>query len=130
MTDSTSSTDSSGLADGPVFSWYRDHNGMIYTSGHAAVDVDTLALTHGTLVEETRAALKNLKRTLAAAGSSMTKVVKITAYLTDMNQYAAFNRVYREFFPESAGKAPARTCVEVRRLPFNFKVELEATAHT
>ena len=124
-------TDSSGLEHGPVFSWSRAHDGLIYTSGHAAVDVDSLGRRHGDLLDETRATLRNLERTLKAAGSGLDKVLKVTVYLTDMGQYAAFNRVYREFFP--AGEhalAPARTCVEVRRLPYNFKVETEAVAHT
>ena len=124
-------TDSSGLEHGPVFSWSRAHDGLISTSGLAAVDVDSLGRRHGDLLDETRATLRNLERTLKAAGSGLDKVLKVTVYLTDMGQYAAFNRVYREFFP--AGEhalAPARTCVEVRRLPYNFKVEIEAVAHT
>lgn len=115
------------LEHGPIFSWYRDHNGFIFTSGHASVDVDTLGITLGDLVTETVATLTNLRRTLEKAGSSLDKVLKITAYITDMSQFAAFNAAYAKFFP--GPKVPARTCVEVSRLPFNFKVEIEAIAY-
>ncbi|MEZ4385297.1 MAG: RidA family protein [Nannocystaceae bacterium] len=110
----------------PVFTWHRDHNGLIYTSGHAAVDIESLHIERGDLVTEARATLSNLRRTLEAAGSSMAKVLKVTVYLTDMGQYNAFNSVYAEFFP--GPRPPARTCVEVSRLPFNFKVEIEVIA--
>lgn len=115
------------LEHGPIFSWHRDHNGFIFTSGHAAVDVDSLGITLGDLVAETHATLSNLRRTLEKAGSGLDKVLKITAYITDMGQFAAFNKVYAQFFP--GPKVPARTCIEVARLPFNFKVEVEAVAH-
>lgn len=116
------------LESAPVFSWYRDHNGLIYTSGHAAVDVDSFHIDRGDLLSETQATLENLKRTLEAAGSSLAKVLKVTVYLTDMSAYAAFNSVYARYFPGE--RPPARTCVEVSRLPFNFRVEIEAIAHT
>jgi 2-iminobutanoate/2-iminopropanoate deaminase len=119
-------SDADRLAHGPVFSWSRIHGDLIFTSGHAAVDVDSLELTPGDLSAEARLALENLRRTLRAAGSSLERVLKVTVYLTDIGEYAAFNRVYREFF--AGAQAPARSCVEVRRLPFNFKVEIEAIA--
>ena len=117
----------SQLEHGPIFSWSRDHNGFIFTSGHAAVEVDSLSITVGDLASETTATLGNLKRTLERAGSSLDKVLKVTAYITDMNQFAVFNSVYARFFP--GPRVPARTCVEVSRLPFNFKVEIEAVAY-
>jgi 2-iminobutanoate/2-iminopropanoate deaminase len=116
------------LEHGPIFSWSRDHNGFIFTSGHAAVDVEALSISLGDLASETHATLSNLRRTLEKAGSSLDRVLKVTAYITDMNQFAVFNSVYGKFFP--GPKVPARTCVEVSRLPFNFKVEIEAVAHT
>ena len=54
-------------------------------------------------------------------------MVKVTAYLTDLQNFRLFNQVYAEFFP--GDNPPARTCVEVRRLPYQFKVEIEAIAH-
>jgi len=115
------------LEHGPTFSWYRDHNGLIFTSGHASVEVDSLNITLGDLASETTATLNNLKRTLERAGSQLDNVLKVTAYITDMSQFAVFNAVYARFFP--GPRVPARTCVEVSRLPFNFKVEIEAIAH-
>lgn len=119
----------SQLEHGPIFSWHRDHNGFIFTSGHAAVDVETNAITLGDLASETTATLNNLRRTLEKAGSGLDRVIKVTAYITDMNQFAVFNSVYAKFFPANSN-VPARTCVEVSRLPFNFQVEIDAIAHS
>lgn len=121
------SASTQSLEHGPVFSWYRDHAGWIYTSGHAAVDVDELSLDPGSFEHEARMALSNLRRTLERAGASLDKVVKVTAYFTDLNDFPRFNQIYAEFFGSTT--PPARTCVEVRRLPYNFKLEIEAVAH-
>lgn len=114
------------MEHGPVFSWHRTSDGWIYTSGHAAVDVDDLTLRPGDFAHEVRVTLQNLERTLEKAGAGLEKVVKVTAYLTDLAYFPLFNQVYAEFFP--GDNPPARTCVEVRRLPYNFKVEIEAVA--
>jgi 2-iminobutanoate/2-iminopropanoate deaminase len=124
MTTSRPSTPK--LEHGPIFSWYRDHNGFIFTSGHAAVDVDSGAISLGDLASEAHATLTNLRRTLERAGTSMDRVLKVTCYITDMSQFAAFNSVYAKYF--GGPQPPARTCVEVSRLPFNFKVEIEVIA--
>jgi 2-iminobutanoate/2-iminopropanoate deaminase len=121
-------TPSRSLEHGPVFSWHRVHGGLIFTSGHAAVDIDDYKRVRAGFEDEVRLTLENLQRTLVRAGSSMDKVVKVTAYLVDMGQYPAFNRIYAGFFP--GADPPARTCVEVRRLPYDFQVEIEAVAHT
>jgi 2-iminobutanoate/2-iminopropanoate deaminase len=118
----------SSLEHGPVFSWHRSHDGWIYTSGHAAVDVDHLGLDPGDFVHEARLTLENLQRTLEKAGARLENVVKVTAYLTDLGNFPVFNQVYGQFF--AGPNPPARTCVEVRRLPYNFKIEIEAVAHT
>jgi 2-iminobutanoate/2-iminopropanoate deaminase len=114
------------LEHGPVFSWSRTHGGLIFTSGHAAVDIDDYKRVRATFEDEVRLTLENLKRTLERAGSGLDKVIKVTAYLVDMSQYPTFNRIYAGFFPTS--EPPARTCVEVRRLPYDFQVEIEAVA--
>ena len=121
-----SSPASTNLEHGPVFSWQRTHNGLVFTSGHAAVDVDDLTLRPGNFEQEVRATLKNLGRTLQSAGSSLDKVLMVTVYLTDMANFPRFNQVYAEFFPGDS--PPARTCVEVRRLPYHFQVEIQAVA--
>ncbi len=119
--------DSRRLESGPVFEWSRTHDGIIHTSGHASVDVDTLRPDPGTFEHELRTTLDNLRRTLEKAGSGMDKVLKVTVYLTDMSDYAALNKLYAAAFSQPV---PARTCVEVSRLPYNFRVEIEAVAHT
>ena len=119
---------SRSLEHGPVFSWSRTHQGLILTSGHAAVDVDDLGLSPGTFEQEARTTLQNLARTLERAGSGMDKVLSVTVYLIDMHHFPRFNQIYAEFFPGE--NPPARTCVEVRRLPYNFQVEIQALAHT
>jgi 2-iminobutanoate/2-iminopropanoate deaminase len=122
------STQAKRIDYGPVFSWYRTHEGLIYTAGHAAVDVDTLVADPGTFEHEAKMTLDNLRRTLERAGSALDKVLKVTVYMTDMSDYARLNEVYSKFFPSD--KIPARTCVEVSRLPYNFRIEVDAVAHT
>lgn len=114
------------LEYGPIFAWSKQHDGLIYTSGHAAVSVENLAFTYGDFVHEARATFQNLQRTLEKAGSSLEKVLKVTCYMTDLGNFGLFNQVYTEFFNVEA--PPVRTCVEVRRLPYDFKLEVEVIA--
>lgn len=116
------------LEHGPIFTWAKTHEGWIHTSGHAAVAVDNLEFGLGDFAHEARLTLENLKRTLDKAGSGLDKVVKVTVYMTDLGNFRRFNQVYAEFF--DVEQPPARTCVEVRRLPYGFKLEVEAIAHT
>jgi 2-iminobutanoate/2-iminopropanoate deaminase len=120
-------SDSRRLEYGPVFDWSRSHAGLVFTSGHAAVDVETLKSLHGSFDAEFRMTMDNLRRTLEAAGSGLEKILKVTVYLVDMGDYARLNEIYATYFPKNV---PARTCVEVRRLPYNFRVEVEAIAYT
>lgn len=116
------------LEYGPIFSWSKQHDGMIYTSGHAAVGVDDLKFSYGDFVHEARATFQNLERTLKKAGSGLDKVIKVTCYMTDLGNFGLFNQVYTEFF--DVENPPVRTCVEVRRLPYDFKLEVEVVAHS
>jgi 2-iminobutanoate/2-iminopropanoate deaminase len=82
-------------------------------------------LVEGGITEQTRQVLANLQALLAAAGSSLERVVKTTVFLADMNEFAAMNQVYAEFFTT---EQPARSTVQVARLPRDVRVEIEAVA--
>ena len=99
-------------------------NALIYTSGQIAIDPATGNLDAQSIEVQTRQVIQNLKAVLEAAGSDLTKVVKTTCFLQRMSDFAAFNSVYEQYF---TGK-PARSCVEVAKLPKNALVEIEAVA--
>ena len=99
-------------------------NGMVFTSGQIALDPETGAVVEGGIREQTTRICENLKAVLAAAGSSLEKVVKTTCFLADMADFAAFNEVYGGYF---TGR-PARSCVAVRTLPKNVLAEIEVIA--
>ena len=100
-------------------------NGMVYTSGQIPVDPAT-GVMPATIEEQTRTSLSNVKAILEQAGSGMDKVIKTTVFLKDMNDFAAMNEVYKSFFEE--GNYPARSAVQVARLPKDALVEIEAVA--
>lgn len=100
-------------------------NGMVYTSGQLPIDPATGAFPEG-IAAQTRQSLTNVKAILAEAGVGMDRVVKTTVFLSDMNNFAAMNEVYAEFFCE--GGYPARSAVEVARLPKDALVEIEVVA--
>ncbi len=100
-------------------------NGMIFASGQIAINPSTGELNTGSIEEQTRIVLNNLKAVLEAAGSSLDKAVKCTVFLQDMNDYTQMNTVYGEFFKPPY---PARAAVQVARLPRDVKVEIEAIA--
>jgi len=99
---------------------------LIFTSGQLPVDPATGKFADSTIEGQTRQSLKNVQAVLEEAGSSMDNVLKTTVFLSDMNNFAAMNKVYAEFFSE--GKYPARSAVEVARLPKDALVEIEAVA--
>lgn len=98
---------------------------FIYTAGQVAIDPATNQLVEGDIKIQTRQVLKNIEAILTAAGASMNSVVKTTVFLKDFNDFGAMNEVYAEFF---TGAAPARSTVEVSRLPRDMKVEIETVA--
>ena len=100
-------------------------NGFVYTSGQLPIDLATGAFPEG-IEAQTKQALLNVKAVLEAAGSNMNKIVKTTVFLKDMNNFAAMNGVYATFFEE--GNCPARSAVEVARLPKDAMVEIEVVA--
>ena len=99
---------------------------MVFTSGQLGLDPATGDFAPGGIEAQTRQSLTNVKAVLEAAGSGLDKVVKTTVFLKDMNDFAAMNKVYAEFFSE--GGCPARSAVEVARLPKDGLVEIEAVA--
>ncbi|HEX2906712.1 MAG TPA: RidA family protein [Phototrophicaceae bacterium] len=100
-------------------------NGFVYTSGQAALIPGTKTLAEGGIKEQTRQTLENLKAILETAGSSLDKVVKSTVFLKDMNDFAAMNEVYASYF---GTVPPARSTVQVARLPMDALVEIEMVA--
>ncbi len=101
--------------------------GLIFTSGQLPIDPATGTFVPGGVAEQTTQVLKNLQAVLEAGGSSLAHVVKTTVFLKDMNDFAAMNTVYASFFPSHP---PARSTVEVARLPKDALVEIEAVAVT
>lgn len=99
---------------------------LLFVSGQVAYDPEKKSVIEGTIEEETELALTNLKTILEEAGSSPKNVLKVTVFLTDIKEFNRFNEVYKRFFSH---EPPARSCVEVKSLPFGAKVEIEAIAH-
>lgn len=99
---------------------------LVITSGQLGIDPTAGTLVSGDITGQTRQALTNVKAILEAAGSSMDRVVKTTVFLRDMDDFAAMNAIYAEFFTE--GSYPARSAVQVARLPKDAVVEVEAMA--
>jgi 2-iminobutanoate/2-iminopropanoate deaminase len=100
-------------------------NGMIYCSGQIPINPATGAIEAQTIEGQTTQAITNLKNVLEKAGSSLAKVVKTTVFIKNMNDFAALNKVYAELFGDTK---PARSCVEVARLPKDVLVEIECIA--
>ena len=98
---------------------------FLYTAGQIALDPKTGSLVSGDVKAQTRQVIKNIEQVLLAGGASLKSVFKTTVFLKDMNEFGAMNEVYSEFF---SATAPARSTVEVARLPKDAKVEIEAIA--
>lgn len=100
-------------------------NNMLYSSGQIPLDPATGEIVGTTIEEQTTQVMKNLGAILEEAGVDYTKVVKTTCFLADMNDFAAFNGIYAEYFTEK----PARSCVAVKTLPKNVLCEVEVIAY-
>lgn len=118
------STDRAPAAIGP-YAQAVEAGGMVITSGQLPIDPATGAFPQG-IEAQTRQSLSNVCAILESAGLSMDDVVKTTVFLKDMNDFAAMNTVYAAFFKE--GCYPARSAVEVARLPKDALVEIEVIA--
>lgn len=101
---------------------------LIFTSGQIALDPATNQIVSGGIQEQTIRVLENLQAVLGAADTSLAQVVKTTVFLKDMGDFAAMNEIYNRYFGPQAGVPPARSTVEVARLPKDVLVEIEAIA--
>ncbi len=100
---------------------------LVFTSGQIALIPETMELVEGGIKEQSKQVMENLKAVLQEAGSSYENVLKTTCYLSDMDNFVAFNEVYGEYF--DAKSAPARATVAVKTLPKNVLVEVDAIAY-
>lgn len=117
-------TENAPKAIGP-YSQAISANDFVFASGQIPINPTTGELNTGSIEEQTRLALNNLKSVIEAAGSSFDNVIKCTVFLKDMNDFSRMNTVYSEFFN---APYPARAAVQVARLPKDVKVEIEAVA--
>jgi 2-iminobutanoate/2-iminopropanoate deaminase len=127
MARSIITTDGAPAAIGPYAQGVRVGN-LIFTAGQGGLDPITGQVVAGGIKEQTTQTIENLKAVLEAGGSSLGQVVKATVFLKDINDFAAMNAVYASFFEGDSDALPARTTVEVARLPRNLLVEIEVVA--
>lgn len=123
MTKKVISTDKAPAAIGP-YSQAIEVNGFIYASGQIPIIPETGELAQG-IENQARQALTNVKSIMEAAGLSMANIIKTSVFIKDMNDFAKVNEIYATFFE---GDYPARSCVEVARLPKDVLIEVEVIA--
>jgi 2-iminobutanoate/2-iminopropanoate deaminase len=121
------STSSAPAAIGPYSQAVRVGD-FLYTSGQVGLEPATGVLVEGGIAAQTTRVLENLKAVLEAAGTDLENVVKTTVFLKDMGDFAAMNAIYGKYFAPEGVVAPARSTVEVARLPKDALVEIEAIA--
>ena len=119
----TVETKNAPAAIGP-YSQAKVSGGLVFASGQIPIDPATGNIEAADIGGQTHRAAQNLAAVLEAAGSGLEKVLKTTCFIADMNDFAAFNEVYAQYF---TGR-PARSCVEVSKLPKGALVEIEAVA--
>jgi len=110
------------LPKGP-YSQAVSHNGVLYVSGQIPVDPASGEVRRGSIREEAELVLTNLSAIIEDAGATLGDVLRLTCYLTNIDDFAEFNSVYEEFFSTSP---PARTTVQVARLPLGVRIEIDA----
>ncbi len=118
------STPKAPAAIGP-YSQAIEINGFVFTSGVIPIIPATGELVTGTVEEQAKQTLSNLKALLEESGTSLDNVVKTTVYIKDMNDFGKINEIYATYFTKDF---PARSCVEVARLPKDVKIEIDAIA--
>jgi 2-iminobutanoate/2-iminopropanoate deaminase len=117
-------TDHAPKAIGP-YSQAVVANGLVFASGQIPLDPATGILIDGDIAAQTERVLESLKAVLEAAGSSLGRVLRVTVFLKDVNEFAAMNAVYARYFPH---QPPSRSTIEAARLPRGAKVEMDAIA--
>jgi len=100
-------------------------DGFLFTAGQVPIDPAVSKVVADNIKGQARQALENLKAVVEAGGSNLDKVLKVTVFLKDMNDFAAVNEIYAEYFGQSK---PARSAVQVARLPLDVMIEIEAVA--
>jgi 2-iminobutanoate/2-iminopropanoate deaminase len=120
----TVATDHGPKAIGP-YSQGIKANGFLFLSGQIPLDPKTQQIVEGDAARQTERVMENLKGIVEAAGSSLHRVVKTTVFLSDLNDFSVMNEVYSRYF---AGHAPARSTVQVARLPRDVRVEIDLIA--
>lgn len=116
-------TDKAPAAIGPYAQgWYTDQ--VVYVSGQLGIDMDTGKLAEG-VAAQAHASMKNLGAVLKAAGSEYSQIVKTTVFVQDLNDFAVVNEIYGSYFE---GEYPARSCVQIAKLPLGGLVEIECIA--
>ncbi len=117
-------TDKAPAAIGPYSQAIQTGN-LIFTSGMIPIDPATNTLVEGDITVQAKQAIGNLEALLQASGSDLDHVIKTTVFIKDMNDFSKVNEVYASFFTKDC---PARSCVEVARLPKDVLIEIEAVA--
>ena len=118
------STPNAPAAIGPYSQAIKAGN-LLFISGQVPLDPATGEVVEGDITVQTRRVLDNVKAILTEAGADFSNVVKTTVFLKDMNDFVPMNRVYAEYYPENC---PARSAVQVARLPKDVSVEIETIA--
>ena len=98
---------------------------LVFTAGQVPLDPETGKLVEGDFKTRVRQTLDNLSNLLQSAGSSMDQAVKVTVYLTDLSRFAEINKVFSDYFPK---EPPARSAVQVSKLPLDADIEIECIA--
>ncbi len=114
-------------AIGPYSQGVRTGN-LVFTAGQIALDPATQQVVEGGITEQTARVFENLKNILEAGGSGLDRVVKATVYLKDFNDFAAMNAVYGKYLAATGEAPPARSTVEVSRLPKDVLIEIDLVA--
>ncbi|KAI1819100.1 endoribonuclease L-PSP [Xylaria intraflava] len=108
-----------------IYSQAIKANGFVFVSGAVPMDAESGKIIDGDIQAHTHQCIKNLTAILEAAGSNINKVVKVNVFLANMDDFAAMNAIYTQYWGEVK---PCRTCVAVKTLPLNVDVEIECTA--